>query len=58
MVPRVHCVQAVTKAALRHHHVNVVWEYALYEFEIGAAFVAAHALSYLICINSFVAVCR
>ena len=30
------------KAAFRHHHVNVVREFALYDFETGAAFVARH----------------
>ena len=32
----------LAKAAFRHHHVNVVREFALYEFETSAAFVAGH----------------
>ena len=42
MVPVVHCVLSVAKAALGHQHVNVVRELAFYDFETGADFVARH----------------
>jgi len=42
VVPLVHSVQLWAEAAFRHDHVNVVREFALYELETGAAFVARY----------------
>jgi hypothetical protein len=43
VMPLVHCVQMCAEAKFRHHHINVVWEIALDELGLGAAFVARHS---------------
>jgi|GEM_PF-4746655 hypothetical protein len=52
VMPVVHCVYMCAKAKFRHHHLNVMWEIALDELGLGAAFVAGYC-SYLSVPNSF-----